>query len=59
MITFTKKADTQPAPKEREENRFEQIRKTAKERHQKSDTSGARRQDGQADGVHPLDPKGA
>ena len=43
MITFTKKADTQPSPKEREENRFEQIRKTAKERHQKSDTDGTHR----------------
>ena len=43
MITFTKKSDTQPAPKEREENRFEQIHKTAKERHQKSDTDGSRR----------------
>jgi hypothetical protein len=38
MITFRKKADAQPAPEEREENRFEQIRKTAKERHRKSDT---------------------
>ena len=43
MITFPTKSDTQPAPKEREENRFEQIHKTAKERHQKSDTDGSRR----------------
>ena len=47
MITFRKKADGQPAPKEREENRFEQIRKTAKERHQKSDADGAGSRDGQ------------
>lgn len=47
MITFTKKADTKPTPKKGEENRFEQIRKTARERHQKSDTDGTRRRDGQ------------
>ncbi|MGQ2909879.1 MAG: hypothetical protein ACT6QU_18235 [Aliihoeflea sp.] len=47
MITFTKKADTPPRPKDDEENRFEQIRKTARERHQKSDTDGARRRDRQ------------
>jgi hypothetical protein len=47
MITFTKKTDTQPTPKDGEENRFEQIRKTAKERHQKSDTDGTRRRESQ------------
>ncbi|TWG53173.1 hypothetical protein L610_005400000160 [Aminobacter sp. J44] len=43
MITFVKKADPQPAPHETEENRFEQIRKAAKERQRKSDTDGTRR----------------
>jgi hypothetical protein len=43
MITFTKKAAPQPARDESEENRFEQIRKAAKERHRKSDTDGTRR----------------
>ena len=43
MITFVRKAEPQPVPDEREENRFEQIRKAAMERHQKSDTDGTRR----------------
>jgi hypothetical protein len=43
MITFTKKADDKPAPREIEDNRFEQIRQAAKERHRKSDTDGALR----------------
>lgn len=47
MIAFTKKADTVPTIREGEENRFEQIRKTAKERHLKSDIDGARRREAQ------------
>lgn len=43
MITFTKKADPQPAPTETEQNRFEQIRKAAEEGHRKVGTDGARR----------------
>jgi hypothetical protein len=43
MITFAKKTETTPAPNEGEENRFEQIRKTAKERHVKADTDGTKR----------------
>ncbi len=43
MITFVKKAEPQSVPDENEENRFEQIRKAAKERHRKSDTDGTRR----------------
>lgn len=48
MITFTKNADAKPAPSESEDNRFEQIRQAAKERHRKSDTDGALRRDRQA-----------
>jgi hypothetical protein len=47
MIHFTKKAGTQPTPKDVEDNRFEQIRKAAVERHQKSDTDGTRRRERQ------------
>ncbi|MEQ8295345.1 MAG: hypothetical protein RIB55_02575 [Nitratireductor sp.] len=43
MITFIKKTESQPAPDESEENRFEQIRKAASEKHRKSDTDGTRR----------------
>ncbi|MBI1622879.1 hypothetical protein [Aquamicrobium zhengzhouense] len=43
MITFVKKPDPQPDPDKAEENRFEQIRKAATERHRKSDTDGTRR----------------
>lgn len=43
MITFTKKAIPQPASDDTEENRFEQIRKAAAERHRRSDTDGTRR----------------
>ena len=43
MITFLKKAEPQPVADESEENRFEQIRKAAKERHRKSDTDGTQR----------------
>ncbi|MEQ9247341.1 MAG: hypothetical protein RLO21_15255 [Nitratireductor sp.] len=43
MITFIKKTEPQPVPDTSEENRFEQIRKAAKEKHRKSDTDSARR----------------
>lgn len=43
MITFANKAESSPASPEGEENRFEQIRKTAKEQHLKSDTDGTKR----------------
>lgn len=44
MITFVKKTnDAQPLPKPVEENRFEEIRKAAAERHRKADTDGTRR----------------
>lgn len=43
MITFIKNAEPQLAPDKSEENRFEQIRKAAEERHRKSDTDGTRR----------------
>ncbi|MFC3642385.1 hypothetical protein [Aquibium oceanicum] len=46
MITFTKKTDLQTPPVDRGENRFEQIREDAKERHKKAAT--ARRLDSQA-----------
>jgi hypothetical protein len=43
MITFAKKTEPQIAPAGTEDNRFDQIRKAAKERHRKSDTDGTRR----------------
>lgn len=43
MITFVKKTDPQPVTDQPEENRFEQIRKAAKEGHRKLDTDGTRR----------------
>lgn len=43
MITYVKKAEPQPAPDKNEENRFEQIRKAAKEKQRKSDAGGTRR----------------
>lgn len=43
MISFVKKTDPQPLPNEVEDNRFEQIRKAAAERHRKSDTDGTHR----------------
>jgi hypothetical protein len=44
MITFVKKTnDAAPLAKPTEENRFEEIRKAAAERHRKSDTDGTRR----------------
>lgn len=48
MITFEKKSETQPAPKENEVNRFEQIRKAAKEGQRKPDTDGTGRRARQA-----------
>ena len=47
MINYTKKTDTPLTTKEIEDNRFEQIRKEAAKRHEKSDTDGARRRDRQ------------
>jgi hypothetical protein len=47
MINFERKTDTAPPTKEVEDNRFEQIRKAAAERHRKSDTDGTRRRDRQ------------
>lgn len=43
MITFVRKSDPQPVTDRTDENRFEQIRKAAAERHRKSDTDGTRR----------------
>ena len=44
MISYFKKiVDIKPASPQAEDNRFEQIRKTAAEGHKKSDTSGAAR----------------
>jgi hypothetical protein len=43
MISCVKKAEPQPLPKEAEENRFDQIRKEAANRHKKFDTDGTRR----------------
>lgn len=43
MIPHVKKPVPKPLPKQAEENRFEQIRKAAAERHKKSDTDGTRR----------------
>jgi hypothetical protein len=45
MITFTKKADAQPAPKDIEENRFDQIRKAAKDQQRKGASDAIRRRD--------------
>ena len=45
MITFTRKAGVEPSPKDVDENRFEQVRKAAKERHRKHETDGTRRGD--------------
>jgi hypothetical protein len=43
MISFVKKTDTTPTSREVEDNRFEQIRKEAAERHRRADTDGTRR----------------
>lgn len=54
MISFVKKGELHPSKVELtpsaakdEDNRFEQIRKAAAERHRKSDTDGTRRRDRQ------------
>lgn len=47
MISFVEKTDPQPLPDKDEDNRFEQIRKAAAERHRKSDTDGTRGRDRQ------------
>lgn len=44
MITFVKKAGPKPVPHESETNRFDQIRKAAKEGHRKSDSDRRARQ---------------
>ena len=43
MISFVKKPDPQQPLEHVDDNRFEQIRKAAAERHRKSDTDGTRR----------------
>ncbi|MBL8575613.1 MAG: hypothetical protein JNK47_00175 [Mesorhizobium sp.] len=47
MISFVKKPGMQPLAVQVEDNRFEQIRKEAAERHRKSDIDGKRRRDRQ------------
>lgn len=47
MISFTRKPAPQPSSTEAEDNRFEQIRKAAAERHKKSDADGTRRSERQ------------
>jgi hypothetical protein len=43
MISFKKKPDPQPSTEKAGDNRFEQIRKTAAEQHEKSDADAAAR----------------
>ena len=43
MITFTKKTTPAQEPSKGQDNRFEQIRKTAKEQHKASDADAALR----------------
>ncbi|WP_170314562.1 hypothetical protein [Aquibium carbonis] len=43
MIVFKKKAPVQPTPNEGEENRFDQVRKSAQDAHLKSDADSTRR----------------
>jgi hypothetical protein len=43
MTNSGKKTDPKPATEENEQNRFEDIRKAAAERHRKADTDGTRR----------------
>lgn len=43
MTNSEKKTDPKPATEENEQNRFEDIRKAAVERHRKADTDGTRR----------------
>ena len=47
MISYKKQSDPPRLVKDDNDNRFEQIRKAAAERHLKSDTDGARRRDRQ------------
>lgn len=47
MIAFEKKSVTPPNVEESQENRFDQIRRQAAERHRKSDADATRRRDGQ------------
>ena len=47
MIAYEKQSELPPLVKDDENNRFDQIRKAAAERHRKSDTDGARRRDRQ------------
>jgi hypothetical protein len=47
MTSYQKQADVPPLVKDDDNNRFEQIRKAAAERHLKLDTDGARRRDQQ------------
>ena len=46
MISYKKQSELPPVVKD-DNDRFEQIRKAAAERHRKSDTDGARRRDRQ------------
>lgn len=54
MISYVKKTDPQPLPKEAEDNRFEQIRKAAAGGHRKSDADGIRRRAQQKADDDPL-----
>ena len=45
MINYGKKAEIQPSAKDVEDNRFEQIRRAAAEKHRQLDTEAARRLD--------------
>jgi hypothetical protein len=47
MISNQKQSELPPLVKDDDDNRFEQTRKAAVERHRKSDTDGARRRDRQ------------
>ncbi len=47
MIKFTKKTEAQPLPNETTDNRFDQIRKAASEKHRKPDADAIRRRDRQ------------
>ncbi len=48
MITSVEKNDSKPATEGNEQNRFENVRKAAAERHRKADTDGTRRRARQA-----------
>lgn len=47
MISFSKKTEPKPVQAEPETNRFEQVRKSAADRHKQSVTDGERRRDKQ------------